>query len=209
MNIGIIGGGQVGQRLAALAQYAGHNVVIGLRAPDKAEVSSCRVDSIAHAAGHGELVILAIPYSACASALPPLSSVLTGKVVVDATNPLQPDWSPLLLGEKTSAAESNARLLPSARVVKAFNMVFAEVMTRENLRRGNRAATVFIAGDDSMARETVSALAQAMGFAPVVAGGLAMSRHLESLAHLNIALAVAQAGGTNAAFLYDQVKRIG
>ena len=116
MKIGFIGGGNVARHLGSLLQRAGHDVALGVRAgapPGRA--ATCRSMSVEEAVAHGEVVVLAVPFGALASVLAPLGSALAGKVVVDATNPVNPDWSPQLLGEESSAAEEVSRLLPDAR----------------------------------------------------------------------------------------------
>ncbi len=204
MRIGILGGGNVGGALALLASSAGHDVRIGQR-----EIGPLAngLDAVAleAAAAHGDVVVIAVPFAACAEVLPPLSQTLAGKIVVDATNPLNTDWSPLLLGQENSAAEEIARMLPASRVVKAFNTVFADAMTPQRLlRRGGQRLTAFVASDDDASAATVAELAQSMGFAPQRAGALESARYLEAMAHLNIAIAVGGGGGTDAGILYDR-----
>ncbi|MEM9808673.1 MAG: NADP oxidoreductase, partial [Cyanobacteria bacterium P01_D01_bin.56] len=97
-----------------------------------------------------------------------------------------------------------SHLLPKAYVVKAFNTIFADVMG-ETMEAG-QAITAFIAGDNNNAKQTVIALARDIGYAPVDTGPLFTARYLESMAHLNIQIAVGQGGGTNAAFVYLQRK---
>jgi 8-hydroxy-5-deazaflavin:NADPH oxidoreductase len=201
MNIGIIGSGSVGTALQKLFMAAGCQVVLGSRSP------SPQRDTVSplQAAEQGDVVVLAIPFSAIPQVLATIAPALRGKVVIDPTNPLNPDWSPLLLGQENSAGEEIARLLATSKVVKAFNTVFADVMTAQGLVRGDHRATTFIASDDEDAANTVATLARSAGFAPVKAGPLATARYLEAMAHLNIGIAVGQKGGTNAAFVYDQV----
>ncbi len=158
MQIGILGGGNVGSALARLALAAGHDVRIGQRAPRHDD--GLPVTDPAAACAHGEVVILAIPFTACGGALGPLAPALAGKIVVDATNPLREDWSPLPLADADSAAQHAAA--------------------------------------------TVTALAASLGFAPLTVGGLMQARHLEAMAHLNIAIAVGCGLGTEAGFVYDR-----
>lgn len=198
MKIGLIGTGAVGQALAKLCTEAGHTVLLGSRTPAKDQVS------LPSACADSDMVILAMPYTAAHDTLMPLADTIGDKIVVDATNPLNDDWSPLQLGETTSAGENVQDWLPRARVVKAFNTIFADIMTKQGLNRDGRAATAFIAGNDTDAVDAVKALAARMGLHPVVTGPLQISRHLEAMAHLNIAIAAGQNGGTNAAFLYHQ-----
>jgi 8-hydroxy-5-deazaflavin:NADPH oxidoreductase len=205
MKIGIMGHGNVGKKLAVLFARAGHDVFVGKRTPDKtANSSDYRIGSIEQAAAHGEAVVLAIPFTACESVLRPLARALSGKIVIDPTNPLQADWSPLPMGEQNSAGETIARLLPSAHVVKAFNSVFADVMTEPLIGGAHTPITAFIAGDDVTSVDRVADLAKSIGMSPTKTGPLMNARYLEGLAHLNIAVAVGQQGGTGVAFVYSK-----
>jgi len=195
MKIGILGAGNVGSKLADLMRKAGHDVVIGSRSGQH---------SLKDAAEHGEIAVIAIHFHATGSALPDLAPLLSGKVVIDATNPLNDDWSPLLLGQENSASEEIARLLPDARVAKAFNTIFADVMAPDRQEREGGRVTCFVASDHADAVLAVAGLAEDMGFAPVTISKLSAARQLEAIAHLNIELALGQGGGTNAAFLYHR-----
>lgn len=195
MKIGLIGAGNVGAKLGQLLKDAGY------------KVSLCGSDTALTAqeiAALSDVVILALPYTAAADALAPVADALKGKIVVDATNPLQENWAPLDLGADTSGAEEIAKLLPDAQVVKAFNTVFADTMTSERQDRNGQTISAFVAGDEAGAVATVAKLAADMGFAPVTLSALSNARYLEAMAHLNIALAVGEGGGTNAAFLYHR-----
>jgi 8-hydroxy-5-deazaflavin:NADPH oxidoreductase len=205
MKVGIIGYGQVGKNLADLIADAGHEVIVGIRkTPISMTETAHMVTSMREAARDGDTVIIAIPFTACADVLPAIAQELEGKVVIDATNPLKADWSPLLLGEENSAGEEIARALPKSRIVKAFNTVFADVMRTDKLTRGTAQASAFICGDKLEAVEQVAHLAREIGFEPLATGPLKNARYLEGMAHLNISIAVGQNGGTNAAFLYHQ-----
>jgi 8-hydroxy-5-deazaflavin:NADPH oxidoreductase len=201
MKLAIIGNGAVGAALARLFRSAGHQVALGSRHPS----NELGTTAIADAVIRGDVVVLAVPFSAITGLLPSLAESLAGKIVVDPTNPLNADWSPRLLGQEHSAGEEVGRLLPQSRVVKAFNTVFADVMTKERLTRGDHPVTAFVAGDDKAAVDTVADLAKSAGFAPVKVGALPKARYLEAMAHLNIGIAVGQNGGTNAAFVYHQM----
>lgn len=200
MTIAFIGSGPVATHLASLAASAGHDTVVSSRTPN---ASSGTVGYI-EAAQRGDIVVLAIPFRAAAEALPPLAHHFEGKVVIDATNPLNPDYTPINLGPETSAGETIAALLPGAKIVKAFNTIFADVMRSDRQDRAGHRATSFIASDHLDAREIVERLATEMGFAPVVAGPLHTAQYLEAMAHLNIQIAFRENGGANAAFVYHQ-----
>lgn len=162
------------------------------------------VDQVAYeeACTASDIVIMAIPYTAVADTLPQLADPIGDKVLVDATNPLNDDWTPLPLDGGLSAGEVIARLAPRARVVKTFNTVFADVMTQAGLDRHGMRATAFIAGDDDDAVDLIAQIASEIGLAPRRTGPLINARHLEGMAHLNIAIALGQGGGTDAAFVY-------
>ena len=135
-----------------------------------------------------------------------LAPALEGKIIIDNTNPLNDDWSPLLLGQENSAGEEIQRALPKSFVVKAFSTIFADIMQKEAHNRAGHTITAFIAGNDDGAKNTIMQLAQEVGFAPLNVGDITSSRYLEAMGHLNIRIAVPLGGGTNAAYLYHQVK---
>lgn len=198
-TIGILGAGNVARALANLLRAAGFSVQLSQR-DNKANPDTVTFEEAATA----EIVIIAIPYLACAEVLPALNPQLHGKIVIDATNPLNADWSPLSFADTSSAAEEIAKLLPGSRVVKAFNTVFADVMKSTRLQPGSAKVSSFIASDDARASEHVAQIADAVGFAAVIVGPLRLARYLEAIAHLNIAIAVGMGGGTQAAFVFNR-----
>jgi len=142
-------------------------------------------------------VVLATPWAAAREAVKAAGD-LSGKILIDATNPLKPDLSGLALGHTTSAGEEVARWATGARVVKAFNTTGARNMADPRL--GGQSASMFLCGDDAAAKKTVAGLAEALGFEPVDAGPLAQARLLEPLAMLWISMAYAFGHGPNIAF---------
>ncbi len=91
--------------------------------------------------------------------------------------------------------------MPEARVVKAFNTVFADIMMPEKLMRDGQRVTTFVCADDPAAKALVSELADSLGLSALDSGPLCNSKYTEALAYLNIHLAVGRGGGTDAAFL--------
>jgi len=141
--------------------------------------------------------VLAVPYAA-ASEVIAAAGGLSGKTVIDITNPMTDDFSGLALGHTTSAAEEIQKIASEATVVKAFNTIFASVLTAGGKAAG-QAATVFIAGDDPGANDAVERIAAKSGFAPLQVGGLSAARYLEPLGGLNIALGYGRGLGTDIA----------
>lgn len=205
MNIAFIGGGPIAKSLAALAQAAGHKTVLGVRTPSKLDGSEFDHASFEEALRGADVAVIAIPYFVVDEVLPGLAPSLAGKIVVDASNPVAKDWSPILTGEESSGGEHIASLLPQSRVVKAFNSIFADVLRTDRLDREGHKVTQFVASDDQEAKTIVIDLGKQFGLAPVNAGPLKSARYLEGMAHLNIELAAGQGGGTNAAFVYNRV----
>ena len=152
----------------------------------------------ANAADGQDLIVLATGY---ADAVGALSSVgnLTGKVVIDITNPLTADYMGLTVGHSTSAAEQIAAAVPGAHIVKAFNTLFAQVLS-QGAKLGDQALTVFYAGDNEAAKASVKSLAESLGFATADAGALKNARYLEPLAMTWIHLALKQDHGRQFAF---------
>lgn len=185
-KIAIIGKGNVGGSLARGLRRTYSNVqVVG---NEQAAVQA--------AAAAAEVVILAVPFAAVADVVRNAGRALDGKVVVDATNALDAQMN-LALGYSTSAAEELQKQAPAARVVKAFNTVFAAQM--ETGKLGAHTVSTFVAGDNPEAKQTVLALAQDLGFDAIDAGPLKNARLLEPLGYLNIQLGFVIGMGPNIA----------
>ena len=191
MDIAIIGAGNVGKAITGSASRAGHSVTLSSAKGDSA-IAAARESGARAAASNREavegadVVILAIPYTAVDEVLGELGSQLAGKVLVDATNPLKPDYSGLATNG-SSGAEEIQRKAQGARVVKAFNTAFAARQADPNVAGGLR-ADGYVAGDDEEAKQAVLGLLADIGFNPVDAGPLAMAQYLEGMAWLNISL---------------------
>jgi predicted dinucleotide-binding enzyme len=100
----------------------------------------------------------------------------------------------LAIGFSTSAAEELQKKLPKARVVKAFNTVFAQ--NQSTGRLGNEQLTLFVASDDAKAKQSVMQLGRDIGFDPADAGPLKSARYLEPMAMLLINLGYVLGMGT-------------
>jgi NADPH-dependent F420 reductase len=203
MNISIFGTGNMARGLAVLFARAGHRIVLSSRDEAKARNVATELGngiqavSFAGAAGAADAVVLAVPYEAAADVIDAAGG-FAGKIIIDITNPLTADYSGLTIGHTTSAAEEIQKRAPEAKVVKAFNTVFAAVLQDDGKAAG-KPATVFIAGDDADARKNVAALATTAGLVAVETGGLASARYLEPVAGLNIALGYGLGHGTGIA----------
>ena len=174
-RIGIIGDGNVGGALAKGLTRAGHEVkAVG---KDPAAVRGV--------ADWAQVVLLAVPYGALESAVQEAGRGLEGKTVIDATNALGPKME-LAVGFQTSGAEELQKRAPAAKVVKAFNTVFAQHMETGLL--GDQRLSAFVAGDDPGAKAETLELARDIGFDPVDAGPLQNARLLEPMGYLNIQL---------------------
>lgn len=131
--------------------------------------------------------MLATPWQATRDAIQAAGD-LTGKVIVDCTNPLKEDFSGLVVGHTTSGAEQVAQWARGAKVFKAFNQVGFNVMANPSFDR--RRAVMFICGDDAAHKPTVLKLASDIGFEAMDAGDLVVARLLEPYAMLWIHLAL-------------------
>lgn len=182
MQIAILGAGKVGQTLGERFRAAGHAVTYALRDPAAAKYAHLAgaARPVVEAVRDADLVLLATPWAAAEAALAG-AGPLSGKVLVDATNPIGPGGV-LTHGRDDSGAEQVARWVPGARVVKAFNTIGREVMANPSF--GGRPAVLWLCGDDPDATHTVAALAAAIGFEPIVLGPLARARVLEPSALL-------------------------
>lgn len=203
MKIGIIGSGDVGRRLADGLLDLGHQVKIGTRDTSKTEVvewidkhkkkgdnesENASVGGFAEAASFGDdLIVLCTSWNGTSNAIKMADpGNMTGKVVIDTTNPL--DFSQglpprMVVGVTDSAGEINQRLLPGAKVVKAFNIVGNPHMVHPDFPGGP--PTMFICGNDEQAKKMVTeSILTPFGWETVDIGGLEGARLLEPLAML-------------------------
>jgi hypothetical protein len=111
--------GDVGKALGEALAARGHDVVYGVRDPNRSEAKPAT--TVVDAIQDSEAVILATPYDATGPLLRENATALAGKIVIDATNPLKPDLSGLSLTGDVSGAELLQREAPSALLFKAFN----------------------------------------------------------------------------------------
>lgn len=205
MTIAILGAGSVGQALAGRFKAAGRSYLYGARDTAEREELAPHSAPAKEAVARAGMVLLAVQYPKAEAALKGAGD-LTGKIVIDATNPLQmtDDWLALSVGHTSSGAEDLARRFPEARFVKCFNQTGAENLADPGRLEARPA--MFVAGDDEDARAQVRDLAEACGFEAIDAGPLKTARLLEPLAMLWIEQALKRGQGRDFAFALTRAK---
>ena len=185
LNITFIGIGQVGSALACNLLKAGHGVTIAARDPQSDSVRKAQQANPAlkalptqEALRAAEVVFLATPYQANAEALAGLN--LSGKVLVDCTNPVGPGLTHGLQS-RTSGAEEVQRLAPGAKVVKAFTIYGFENFQNSAYPGYNVKPMMMFCGQDAGAKKTVAGLIEQLGWEPMDVGGLEQALHLEHM----------------------------
>jgi predicted dinucleotide-binding enzyme len=182
MTIGIIGSGAIGSAIAQTFARAGIEAVISnsrgaaslvelvgklgpmIRAGTREEAASA------------EIVVVAVNWSKLRAALTHLPA-WSGRIVIDANNPIEPPlFRPVDL-EGRASSEVFAELVPGARVVKAFNHLRAEILAQDPRSDGGR-RVLFYSGDDDAAKAAVSTLIERIGFAGIDLGPLAVGGRL-------------------------------
>lgn len=204
MQIAIIGTGNVGQALGGSFRRAGHEVTYAARDTEKTRqvastVGAHAAATTADAVQGADVVVLAVPYDAVQAVAREVAPEASGKIVVDVTNPLKPDYSGLANEGGPAAAEQVATILGSTKVAKAFNTLFASV--QGDPKAHGQTVDALFATDDDRARATLTELLGSIGFRPVHVGPLAAARQLEALAWLNIRLQMLTNGDWRSAFV--------
>lgn len=176
MNFGTIGAGTVAQAIAGHLVTAGHKVTLSnSRGPDTLLNVVTRLGPLASAgtadeAAAADMVFLTVMWPQVGDALAGLPE-WDGRILVDTTNNLESMLPTVAdLGVET-ASEFVADRAPGARVVKAFNTLYAQYIAADP-RHAEGRQLLFYAGDDEAAKADFHTVAVALGFAPVDAGTL-------------------------------------
>ena len=133
-----------------------------------------------------DVVVLAVYYPDAKGAVEQYGGGLSGKVLIDITNPVNETIDGLVTPPDGSAAQELAASAPGARVVKAFNTTFAGTLIDGQV--AGQPLDVFLAGDDEEAKASVSKLVEDGGLRPIDAGPLKRARELEAagLLHMSV-----------------------
>ena len=203
MNVLVIGAGNMGSAFVKQLVAAGHQVSVTARNLEKAQALAATHSGVkalvaSNAAASAEVIVLATSYGDAVGALHSVGD-LRGKVVIDITNPLTADYMSLSIGHTTSAAEEITKAVSGATLVKAFNTLFAQVLSAGAQFGNGHVVPVYVAGDDAAAKASVSTLISSLGFNAVDAGPLKNARYLEAVAGLNIYFGYGAGKGTSIA----------
>ncbi len=184
LKIGIVGSGRIGGTLGELWLKAGHEVMFSSLDLEHDKALAARLGGKARAgtpreaAAFGEIVLVAVPYSALPQLGRDLADTLKGKAVLDTCNPIPGrDGEIANWAREKGAGLASAELLRGARLVRAFNAIGYSRLPEIRQRQGERVGMP-MAGDDPAALAVASRLVRDVGFEPVVVGPLAMGRYL-------------------------------
>lgn len=182
-RIGLIGSGNVGSNLGRVWAGKGYAVMFSSKDIDAdrrlaAQVGSgARAGTPQEAAAFADVLVFAVPYGALPELGSTLGAALKGKVVIDASNPFpQRDGAIADEARAQGAGVVSSRLLPGARIVRAFNAIGAARMGAVHETPGKIGMPM--AGDDAAAVQVATVLVRDIGFEPVLVGGLGMGKYL-------------------------------
>jgi NADPH-dependent F420 reductase len=203
MRVAIVGTGNMGTGLGRQFAAAGHEVFVGSRDPERAKATADEVGGVGHgsyaeAIAQADAFLLAVNWWDIEGVFPQLGEV-SGKILIDCTNPYTDNTysTHADLGGR-SAADVIQERLPGARVVKAWNHVYAQIVNSSPDFQG-QPATVLLASDDAEAKEAVASLARDAGYDPVDAGPLWSAFNVEKVAAVMITIAYVVGAGTDQA----------
>lgn len=211
MRIGILGSGLMGGKLGTLFARAGHDVVFSYaRSREKLATlareagGGARAGTVREAADEADVTLLAVHWSRLEDVLAQCGA-LSGRVVVSCSLPMNDDDTALVVAHTSSGAEALAARLPRARIVSAFGTVPSEVLFGVFAAR-NRATrpSLVYCGDDAAAKETTARLIRDVGFEPVDAGPLRISRYAEPFTLLIAQLAYEGSSGPELAYRFER-----
>jgi predicted dinucleotide-binding enzyme len=185
MRIGIIGAGWLGGTVGRAWVAAGHEVMFSSRHPESfagmvRELGRhASAGTVAEAATFGEIVLIAVPYSALPALGRDHHAALVDKIILDACNPYAPDPAAFRREiEMAGVAKSSAKYLPATRLVRAFSAVDATAVEASAAGQGAKLG-VPLASDDAEAMQIAEQLVRDAGCEPVVVGDLAAARRFQ------------------------------
>ena len=187
MKIGVLGAGRMTEALAGRWIEAGHEVFIGGRTPEKAAVLAEQLGaagsgSLREAAAYGDVVLLAVLREGLEETLAAAGAAegsLADKTVIDVGNSVDITTYAQVTWNGRSMSEHAAEIAPGSHLVKAFNLAFSDVWKTPPVY-GARPLAVPYAGDDE-AKPVARQLIEEIGAAPLDAGDLSQTRHLEAM----------------------------
>jgi 8-hydroxy-5-deazaflavin:NADPH oxidoreductase len=198
MNVTILGTGNMSRATAAIMLAGGNNVTLVSRNLEKAEALAKELAGkvkkgaeIKAVLAGGQIldpvVISTIYYPAVLEIVKGYGSQLSGKILVDLSNPLNQSYDDLATPPGSSVPEELTKVVPAdTQVLKAFNTTFAGLLSQGHV--ANQPLDVLIAGDNADAKATLARLVEAGGHRPLDVGPLKRGRYLEGMALISISL---------------------
>jgi predicted dinucleotide-binding enzyme len=193
-TLSIIGSGNMATAIGTRAAKHGHTIEIMSRNTAKAQALADQIGNGATVGTYGakpagDIVILAVVYAGAVEVVKHYGDALSGKILVDITNPFNADASGLVTAPGNSISQQIAATAPEGtHIVKAFNSIFGGVISEDE------PLDVFFAGDSAEAKARVAAFLESLGTRPFDAGGLEMAHALEWAGILLVGLARSGAG---------------
>lgn len=183
-KIGIVGSGRIGGNLGIMLAKAGYEIFYSSRHPDtlkdlvKTAGSKARAGTVAEAIAFGDVIVLSVPLKAIPELDAETKKALKGKIVIDTSNPY-PERDGVIAEEARKEPGGMgafvARLLPGARIVRAFNTVYSEDL-KKTVNNKSEKIGIPIAGDDQEGLKAAGELVEHAGLDPVVVGSLSTSK---------------------------------
>jgi predicted dinucleotide-binding enzyme len=186
-KIGIVGSGHIGGNLGIMFAQAGYEVFYSSRHPEglkdlvKSAGPRARAGTVADAVAFGDVIVLSLPLKAIPELDRGTKEALKGKIVIDTSNPYPERDGTIADDARKDPGGMGvfvSRLLPGARIVRAFNSVYFEDL-KKTVNRSKEKIGIPIASDDREGLEAAVELVERVGLDPVVIGGLGSSRSFD------------------------------